>query len=98
MRKKSKFVVVVGVVVRVVLMTFAFTLMAFAIGLFCGILTTVLYGAIQHIHPDMAWAYKYVAAPFGAVGLVVSFTLMVINEIRRARRPLEFSQPATRTF
>jgi len=89
---------VVGVMIRVVLLTFAFTLMSFAIGLFCGILSTVLYGAIQHIHPDMTWSYKYVAAPFGAVGLVVSFTLMLINEIRRARRPLEFSQPATRTF
>lgn len=98
MQQKSKFRVVVGVVIRVVLMTGIFTLLAFAVGLFCGILTTVLYGAIQHIHPDMAWAYRYVAAPFGAVGLVVSFTLMLINEIRRARRPLELSQPATRTF
>jgi TRAP-type C4-dicarboxylate transport system permease small subunit len=97
-QQKSKFGTVVGIVVRVVVMTIVFTLMAFAIGLFCGIITTILYGAIQHIHPDMAWAYRYVAAPFGAAGLVVSFILMLINEIRRARRPLEFSQPATRTF
>ena len=98
MKQRSKVAVVFWIVVRVVIMTVVFTLMAFAVGLFCGILTTILYGAIQHIHPDMAWAYKYVAAPFGVVGLVVSFTLMVINEIRRARRPLQFSQPATRTF
>lgn len=81
-----------------VLITFVFTLLSFAIGLLCGIITTVLYGAIRHIHPDMTWAYKFVAAPFGAIGLVVTFFLMLINEIRRARRPLEFSRPATRTF
>lgn len=81
-----------------VLITFVFTLLSFAIGLLCGIITTVLYGAIRHIHPDMTWAYKFVAAPFGAIGLVVTFFLMLINEIRRARRPIEFSRPATRTF
>lgn len=98
LQQKTKFRVVVGIALRVLLMTFIFTLMAFAVGLFCGIISTILYGAIQHIRPDMTWAYKYVAAPFGAVGLVVSFTLMLISEIRRARRPLDFSQPATRTF
>jgi len=41
--------------------------MAFAIGLFCGITASVLYGAIRHIRPDMTWAYKFVAAPFAAV-------------------------------
>ena len=98
MRQKSKVQIAFEIAVRVVLITFVFTLLSFAIGLLCGIITTVLYGAIRHIHPDMTWAYKFVAAPFGAIGLVVTFFLMLINEIRRARRPLEFSRPATRTF
>jgi len=89
---------VFGIAVRVVLITFVFTLLAFAVGLFCGIITTILYGAIRHIHPDMTWAYKFVAAPFGALGLVVTFFLMLVNEIRRARRPLELTRTATRTF
>ncbi|HVZ15680.1 MAG TPA: hypothetical protein VG897_01075 [Terriglobales bacterium] len=82
------------------LLTAIFTLLAFAVGLFCGISASLLYGAIKHIHPDMSWAYKFVAAPFGAIGLVVSFFVMLINEIRRARRPLEFSRPSSfeRTF
>jgi len=97
-RKKSKIQLGFEIVVRVVLITFVFTLLAFAIGLFCGIITTVLYGMIRHVHPDMSWAYKFVAAPFAALALVVTFFLMLINEIRRARRPLELTQTATRTF
>lgn len=80
------------------MITVIFTLLGFAIGLFCGIITSVLYGAIRHIHPDMSWAYKFVAAPFGAIALVVTFFLMLVNEIRRARRPLELTRTAARTF
>ncbi|MGZ4814057.1 MAG: hypothetical protein ACXVZV_01515 [Terriglobales bacterium] len=100
MRKRSKIRLVIGIAIRVVLLTVIFTLLAFAIGLFCGIGASLLYGAIRHIQPDMSWAYKFVAAPFGVIGLVVSFFLMLINEIRRARRPLEFSRPTSfeRTF
>ncbi len=87
-----------GIALRVVLVTIIFTLLGFAIGLFCGILTTVLYGAIRHIHPDMTWAYKFVAAPFGAIALVVTFFMMLINEIRRVRRPLELTRTVARTF
>jgi hypothetical protein len=84
----------------VLLFTFIFTLLAFAVGLFCGIAASVIYGLVKHIHPDMSWAYRFVAAPFGAIGLVVTFFVMLINEIRRARRPLEFSRPTAlrRTF
>jgi len=98
LRRKSRIQVGVEVAIRVVLLTAIFTLMAFAIGLFCGITASVLYGAIRHIRPDMTWAYKFVAAPFAAVALVVTFFVMLISEIRRARRPLEFSRPVTRTY
>lgn len=98
MQKKSRIQVGLEIALRVVLLTAIFTLMAFAIGLFCGITASVLYGVIRHIRPDMTWAYKFVAAPFAAVALVVTFFVMLISEIRRARRPLEFTRPATRTF
>lgn len=71
--------------VRVLLVTAVFTLLGFAIGLFCGIGAGVVYGAIRHVHPDMSMAYKFVAAPFGAVALVVTFSIMLVYEIRRAR-------------
>lgn len=100
MRKKSRIQTALGIAIRVLLLTIVFTLLAFAVGLFCGIVASLLYGAIRHIQPDMTWAYKFVAAPFGAIGLVVSFFVMSISEIRRARRPLEFSRPTSfeRTF
>jgi hypothetical protein len=97
-RKKSKIQLAAEIVVRVVVVTFVFTLLSFAIGLFCGITSTVLYGFIRHIHPDMSWAYKFVAAPLGVLGMIVTFFTMLITEIRRALRPLELSQPAARTL
>jgi hypothetical protein len=84
-RKKSKLQIVLEIIVRVVLVTFVFTLLAFAVGLFCGIGASVAYGAIRHVHPDMTMAYRFVAAPFGAVALVVTFLVMLVYEIRRAR-------------
>ena len=85
MRKKSKIQIVLEVGVRVLLVTAVFTLLAFAIGLFCGIGAGVVYGMLRHVHPDMTMAYKFVAAPFGAIALVVTFSIMLVYEIRRAR-------------
>ena len=85
MRKKSKIQVVFEIVVRVLLVTAVFTLLAFAIGLFCGIGAGMVYGMMRHVHPDMTMAYKFVAAPFGAIALVVTFSIMLVYEIRRAR-------------
>ncbi len=95
MHKKPILQVVFEVIIRVVLVTAIFTLLAFAIGLFCGIGASVLYGMIRHMHPDMTMAYRFVAAPFAAVALVITFCVMLFTEIRRLRRPLEFSQPST---
>jgi hypothetical protein len=83
--KKSKVQIVFEIAVRVLLVTVVFTLFAFAVGLFCGIGASVLYGLVRHIHPDMTMAYKFVAAPFGAVALVITFIIMLVYEIRRAR-------------
>jgi len=84
-RKKSIIQVVLEIVVRVLLVTAVFTLLGFAVGLFCGIGAGVVYGMMRHVHPDMTMAYKFVAAPFGAIALVVTFSIMTVYEIRRAR-------------
>jgi hypothetical protein len=84
-RKKSLFQIVFEIIFRVLLVTVVFTLFAFAVGLFCGIAASLLYGLIRHIHPDMTMAYKFVAAPFGAFALVITFFIMLVYEIRRAR-------------
>jgi uncharacterized membrane-anchored protein YitT (DUF2179 family) len=84
-RKKSLFQIVFEIIFRVLLVTVVFTLFAFAVGLFCGIAASLLYGLIRHIHPDMTMAYKFVAAPFSAFALVITFFIMLVYEIRRAR-------------
>lgn len=84
MHKKSKIQIALEIAVRVILVTGAITLLAFAVGLFCGISASVVYGAIRHVHPDMSMAYKFVAAPFGVIGLVLTFCIMLFYEVRRA--------------
>ncbi len=85
MPRKSKVQIVLEIAVRVLLVTAVFTLLGFAIGLLCGIGASVMYGMVRHIHPDMTMAYKFVAAPLGAIALVVTFCIMLVYEIRRAR-------------
>jgi len=84
-RKKSIFQLVFEISVRVLLVTAVFTLLGFAIGLFCGIGAGMVYGLVRHVHPDMTMAYKFVAAPFGAIALVITFFIMLVYEVRRAR-------------
>src|SRR3954471_19776039 len=86
--RKSKFRLVLESAVRVLMFTFIATLLGFAVGLFCGIGAGVLYGLLRHVRPDMSMAYRFVAAPFAAIALVITFFFMLISEIRRVRRPL----------
>jgi uncharacterized BrkB/YihY/UPF0761 family membrane protein len=95
LRQKSRIQITFEIAVRVLLMTAVFTLLGFAIGLFCGIGATMLFGVLRHTHPDMTMAYKFVAAPFAAIALVVTFFVMLFTEIRRVRRPLEYSRHST---
>jgi hypothetical protein len=84
-RKKSIFQIVFEITVRVLMVTAIFTLLGFAVGLFCGIGAGLVYGVVRHVHPDMTMAYKFVAAPFGAAALVITFLIMLVYEVRRAR-------------
>ena len=58
--------------IRAFLITFAFTLMSFAISLFLGISGVAIAAALRGIHPNMTLAYRKVALPIAVVvGLVV---------------------------
>jgi uncharacterized BrkB/YihY/UPF0761 family membrane protein len=85
---KSKLRLFLESVLRILIFTFIATLLGFAIGLFCGIGAGILYGFFRHVRPDMSMAYRFVAAPFAAIALVITFLFMLISEIRRVRRPL----------
>lgn len=85
-RKKSKFRIAVEIAFRVVVVTVLFTLVAFAVGLLCGIIASVLYAAVRGAHADMTMAYRFAAVPLAAMVLVISFVAMLTMEIRRTRR------------
>ncbi|HWR14481.1 MAG TPA: hypothetical protein VN577_06615 [Terriglobales bacterium] len=92
MSLKSILATTFGVIFRVLLITGIFTLIGFAVGLFLGIAASMLYGVLRHTHPDMTMAYRFVAVPFALMALVITFCVMLYTEIRRLRRPLEFSR------
>ena len=48
---------------RTVLFTILFTALGMGVGLLLGIIATVLLAAVHHAQPDMANAYRHVAAP-----------------------------------
>ena len=74
---------------RVVFATLLFTAAGMAVGLFCGIVGTVIYGMIKGGQIDMTNAYRHVAIPIailaGAAALVGS---AVLEARARTRTPL----------
>jgi flagellar biosynthesis protein FliR len=76
----------IGIPVRVVAATFVVTLLAFAVSLLLSILGTVVYSQMQHVAPNMPFAYRHIAFPFAiTVGLMV-LALSLTMEIRHYRQ------------
>lgn len=77
-----------GVLVRALLITFVLTLLAFAVTLLLAIIGLSLYGLLQGHRPDMANAYRYIAAPMAVLVAVVVLITAFINEFKLYRRRL----------
>src|SRR5258708_37530762 len=76
----------IGIPVRVLVTTVVLTLLAFAVSLLLSILGTVVYSQVQHVAPNMPFAYRYVAFPFAiSVGVIV-LVLSLTMEIRHYRQ------------
>jgi hypothetical protein len=72
--------------VRVVLVTIIVTLLLFAVSLFLGILGIIISSYLQGGAPNMAMAYRYIAAPVAVgVGAMVLVCSIVI-EVRHYRQ------------
>jgi hypothetical protein len=72
--------------VRVLLVTFIGTLLAFALSLLAGIIGTVVVSALRHIHPNLTVAYRQIALPAALVAGSIIFVLVLIMEIRHYRQ------------
>src|SRR5271169_4855224 len=71
---------------RVVLVTFLLTLLAFAVGLLLGILGIVVSARLRGIHPNMALAYRHVALPIALAAGVVALIFTAVLEVRNYRQ------------
>jgi hypothetical protein len=72
--------------VRVLLLTFLATLMAFALSLLFGIVGVVIRGRLGGVHPNLALAYRHVALPVAAVTSLVVLIAVTVLEVRRYRQ------------
>jgi uncharacterized membrane protein YbhN (UPF0104 family) len=67
-------------------MTAILTLLAFAVSLLLSILGMVVYSQVEHVAPNMPFAYRYVAFPFAiSVGIIV-LALSLAMEIKHYRQ------------
>ena len=72
--------------VRVVLVTFIGSLIAFAVSLLLGIVATVVLSGVRHVNPDMTVAYRLIAMPSAVVAGSIIFVLSLAMEIRHYRQ------------
>jgi hypothetical protein len=73
----------IGRAARILALTFLSTLLSFAVTLFFSILGTVVYAGIEHVSPNLVFAYRHIAFPIallaGSAALVVTVALEVRN-------------------
>ena len=78
--------------IRVFLATILVTLLAFAVSLLLGILGIVIAARVRGVHPDLSFAYRYIAAPFAAIVGAIVMVLALALEIRHYRQSKALAQ------
>jgi hypothetical protein len=74
--------------VRVLLVTFICTLLAFAVSLLLGIIGTVAVSFLRHSNPHLRIAYRHIAVPAAlAIGtiILIASLVMEIQHYRQSR-------------
>jgi hypothetical protein len=71
---------------RILLVTFLSTLLAFAVSLLLGILALVIAARFSGFHPNMTTAYRYVALPAAALVAAIALISASVIEIRHYRQ------------
>ena len=75
-----------GIPLRILVVTFIGTLLAFAVSLLLAIIGTAIAAAIRGIHPDMRVAYRLIALPMALAAGGIILVLSVGMEIRHYRQ------------
>jgi hypothetical protein len=70
---------------RVLLVTFLLTLLAFAVCLLLGIIGLVIGAWLRGVHPNMAVAYRQFAFPAAAIAAVIALIASIAIEVRYTR-------------
>jgi|SRR5690349_22553989 hypothetical protein len=71
---------------RILLATFLFTLMAFAVTLLLAILGTIVLARLRGVYPNLTLAYRNVALPVAVVAGGIVFILSAVMEARNYSR------------
>ena len=75
-----------GIIPRVIMLTFGLTGISFAVSLVLGILSMAAVGIVRGHLPDMRLAYRLFALPVAAVVAAVAFVGAWILEVRHYRQ------------
>ena len=80
----------IGIPFRVFAVTFLLTLLSFAVALLLSILGTIVYSQVEHVAPNLPFAYRHIAFPFAITVGTIVLVLSLVMEIRtyRQRRAL----------
>ena len=71
---------------RVLLVSFLFTLLSFAVCLLLAITGLMIRGALLGGRPDMTIAYRQIAFPAAVVGGAIALLGAIVLEVRQRRR------------
>jgi len=76
----------IGVPVRAFAVTFLLTLLSFAVALLLSILGTIVYSQVEHVAPNLQYAYRHIAFPFAITAGAIVLVVMLTVEIRSYRQ------------
>jgi hypothetical protein len=79
---------------RVLLVAFLLTLLAFAVSLLLGILGIVISARLRGLHPNMTLAYRHIALPAALAAGAVALIFATVLEVRNYRQARTLAQIA----
>lgn len=85
-KAQSRVAKVLAAVFRIILLTALFAALGMGVGLFAGIMGTIIYNAVKHTNIDLATAYRSVAIPSAVVCGALALLYNIGMTIRTAMR------------